>query len=380
MDFDSSVQSIAWIRDRYREGTLSIRPPYQRKPVWAARQKCYLVESILLNLPVPEIYIQQVTTSEGNSTYSVVDGQQRIRTILQFIGVEDDPDEEQSNKFQLDKIDTSSPWYNADFASLDEGVKRKFYGYKFAIRYLNTDSDAAVRDMFRRLNKFLTPLKPQELRNATYSGPFVELVNRLADSEYWAENGIVTPAEIRRMGDVEFVSDLVIGVLHGPQGGGPSVIDSYYEHYEDYESEFPDQRRAQRLFEDTLGLVRRILPGIRDTRWSNKSDFYTLFVGMAGLLRQSNLRDGGLADLQERLLLFADAIDSAIADSEQYASQSVKTYVGAVQRGANDKKRRADRQSALYEVIAGLFEPRESNVTLVARRRPESSNPRSREE
>ncbi len=98
MDFDSSMQSISWLRDRYREGSLEIKPPFQRRPVWTANQKCYLVESILLGLPVPEIYVQQITTADGDTTYAVVDGQQRVRTVLQFIGFDEDPDEQEHNK------------------------------------------------------------------------------------------------------------------------------------------------------------------------------------------------------------------------------------------------------------------------------------------
>src|SRR2546425_13270565 len=50
MRFESGTQTISWFQKEYREGTITIRPPFQRKPVWAARQKCYLIESILLGL------------------------------------------------------------------------------------------------------------------------------------------------------------------------------------------------------------------------------------------------------------------------------------------------------------------------------------------
>src|ERR1043166_3382087 len=101
MNFESTQQNVAWFRDRYLEGTLKIKPPFQRKPVWAARQKCSLVESILMDLPVPEIYVQQSTTTdgEGKVTYAIVDGQQRIRAVLQFLGAEIDPEEKDFNKF-----------------------------------------------------------------------------------------------------------------------------------------------------------------------------------------------------------------------------------------------------------------------------------------
>jgi len=349
---------MGWFRDRYREGTLVIRPAFQRKPVWAARQKCYLIESVLLGLPVPEIYIQQTTSPEGETTYAIVDGQQRVRTVLQFIGSETDPGEQEYNKFILDKLPTSSPWRNYTFAGLPDDKKKEFYGYRFAVRLLNTDDEDDVRDMFRRLNKFLTPLKPQELRNATYSGPFVDLVQGLADNEYWAENRIVSPALIRRMNDIEFVSELLIGVLHGPQGGSASIIDTYYQQYEDYEDEFPGQRQAKRLFQQTLDTVRGILPDIKDTRWSNKTDFYTLFVAVASLLASSQLTRGKLPQLRKALSDFAHNVDRRLADETATVADAVVDYVRAVEKGANDKKRRADRHVALLGVITPYFDQR----------------------
>jgi hypothetical protein len=360
MTFDSSVQTIAWIRDRYREGNLKIKPPFQRKPVWVARQKCYLIESILRGLPVPEIYIQQTTSPEGETTYAVVDGQQRIRTVLQFVGSEEDPEEAAYNKFTLDKLEPNSDWANVSFAELTAEQKKSFYGYKFAVRYLNTDSDDEVRDMFRRLNKFLTPLKPQELRNATYAGPFVTLVQHLADNEYWAENRIVTPAAIRRMNDVEYVSELMIGVLHGPQGGSAAIVDSYYQQYEDYEDVFPDQKRMQRVFDNTLAIIQTVFPDIKDKRWSNKTDFYTLFVAIASILRTA--RGSGASKLayktpaiRKALDAFAASVDWRLGNENAPVTTEVIEYVRAVEKGANDKARRAERNRIITRLIEKHF-------------------------
>jgi hypothetical protein len=311
-----------------------------------------------MGLPVPEIYIQQTTSPEGETEYAIVDGQQRIRTVLQFIGSETDPDAQEFNKFILDKLEDSSRWKNLSFAELDDEEKKTFYGYAFAVRYLNTESDAEVRDMFRRLNKFLTPLKPQELRNATYMGPFVQLAEKLADNEYWAENRIVSPASIRRMGDVEFISELLIGVLHGPQGGSERVVDEYYKQYEDYEEQFPDQRRTHRLFDETLVTVQQILPNIKESRWGNKTDFYTLFVALASLLKIHELPRANIAKVQQSLIRFEQEVDRRLADEEANVSKNAVEYVRAVEKGANDKKRRADRQEALLNVIRQFFKPK----------------------
>jgi hypothetical protein len=353
MNFNSSEETISWFRDRYREGNLKIKPPYQRKPVWAARQKCSLVESILLNLPVPEIYIQQSTTPDGQTTYAIVDGQQRIRTVLQFVGSETDPDQVEHNKFVLDKLPTTSPLANKSFADLPDEDKQAFYGYKFAVRYLNTAVESELRDMFERLNRFLTPLKPQELRNARFTGPFVKLTLGLADLEYWAENRIVTPTMIRRMGDVEFASELVIGTLHGPQGGSAGDIDAYYVQYEDYEDEFPGQKDAQKLFGDALGTVQTLLPDIKTTRWSNKTDFYSLFVALASLLRGGKLRPGKVQTARKKLLKLADEVYARLADEHASVPKEAISYARAVEKGANDKARRAQRHS----ILTGLLEP-----------------------
>lgn len=362
MEFNSSIAAVSWFRDRYNEGTLKIKPPYQRKPVWSAKQKCYLIESILLGLPVPEIYIQQTTTPEGSTTYAIIDGQQRIRTVLQFIGSEKDPQEQEHNKFALDKLEADSPWKNVTMIELPDDVKIKFYGYTFAVRYLNTGVDEEVRDMFKRLNKYLTPLNAQELRNATYTGPFIKLAEKLADNGYWSENRIVLPAAIRRMQDVEFMSELLIGVMHGPQGGSPKIIDEYYRQYEDYDDEFPEQHRTQELFDETLSTIKSILPDIKDTRWSNKTDFYTLFIALASLYRTSQILKNKLKDMRKSLDKFAGQVDLRLGNEDAKVAKHAIAYVKAVEKGANDKQRRADRHIAILEVLNDFIKPKQKTV------------------
>ena len=356
MDFNNSDQTVTWLRDRYREGNLIIKPTFQRKPVWAAKQKCYLIESILLSLPVPEIYVQQTISEDGDVTYAVVDGQQRIRTVLQFLGHETDVDEAHSNDFILDKLEATSPWKDKSFADLSPEERKSFYEYEFSVRFLKTSSDWDVRDMFRRLNKFLTPLKPQELRNATYSGPFVELAEMLANYEYWVSQKIVSAALIRRMTDIEYVSELLIGVLHGPQGGSSKLIDDYYRLYEDYEIEFPEQKAAKALFDRTLDTVKLLFPNISETlRWSNRTDFYSLFVALAALLRTGHLKPNTEEALRKRLNDFAREVSERITDDKTKVSAPAAAYARAVQKGANDKARRAERNSALIRIMKPSF-------------------------
>lgn len=357
MNFKSTEETIGWFRDRFVEGSLVIKPPYQRKPVWLLRQKCHLVESVLKDLPIPELFVQRSTDEDGNTTYSVVDGQQRIRALLQFVGSDTTEDQTEFDKFTLDKLDPDSDWYEMSFADLSTEGKRSFYGYALAVRYLDTDDDAEMKDMFRRLNRYTVPLKPQELRNATYEGPFARAATKLADdhTDYLAENRIVTAAAIRRMADVELIAELLIGAMHGPQGGSPTSIDAYYEEYEDFEDEFPGQRRTVRLFTTTLDMLRRVLPDLRDIRWGNKTDFYSLFVALAALLSGQKLATSKERSLRAALQSFAEEIDLRLSDDDAKVSKMAALYVRNVQRGANDKGRRAERHAALLEVMGPHF-------------------------
>jgi hypothetical protein len=307
-----------------------------------------------MGLPIPEIYVHQ-TVKEDKTHYGIVDGQQRIRTILQFIGADLDPAEQHFNKFSLDKLDASSSWANATYITLDEAERKRFLGHRLAVRYLDTDNEDEIREMFRRLNKYLTPLKAQELRNATYTGPLVRLVVRLADDEYWAENRIVTAESIRRMGDVEFISELVIGLLHGPQGGSSVIIDDYYSQYEDYEDEFPKQRVVQRLFEEAKKTIQELFPTIKASRWGNKTDFYSLFVALGALLRKASISKNRISQLRHSLEQFGNEVDERLANEDLKVSKEAATYVRAVEKGANDKARRADRHEVLLRLMEGFF-------------------------
>ena len=367
MRFEPGTQAISWFQKEYKEGTITLRPPYQRKPVWAARQKCYLIESILLGLPVPEIFIHATTDARGNTLHAVVDGQQRIRTVLQFLGLATigpdgtpETDEEEFVGFALDTFEKRpepSPWFGKRFADLNKEEKVKVYEYKFHLRNLYTADEAELRTMFTRLNRYLTALNPQELRHATYTGPFPKLAESVADNEFWLKSGLMTRALVRRFGDVEFASQLLIGVIHGPQGGSAAAIDDYYRMYEDFDLEegIPDQRRARKLFEQALEFVQRLFPNVGEhdeSRWGNRADFYSLFVALAQIIRDHDVP--GTKDvpkLRSALDKLSRDVNRRLADENASASGAVIDYVRAVEKGVNDKARRADRHRILIDLV-----------------------------
>jgi hypothetical protein len=355
MKHSSRPQSISWFQEQYKSGRLELRPPFQRKPVWSAKQRCALIESILIDVPIPEIYVQVSQGEDGTEEFGVVDGQQRLRTILQFVGIESEADQDggdNHNGFSLDDLPPQSTHLGKTFDDVKGDARKNFFSYEICVRFLYTENQREVEDVFKRLNKFLLPLKPQELRNATYHGAFPKLSETLADNEYWAVNRIITPAAIRRMADIEMMSDLLIGLIHGPQGGGAKIIDEYYEQFEQHDVEFPGQAKVTRLFEKTLDTIKRLFPEIADApRWGNRADFYSLFVALGSLLSDSDLLPAHEKELRTELIRFAEEVDARLEKSTAKTSRLARTYARAIEKGVNDRARRLDRHDALVEII-----------------------------
>ncbi|NOS68513.1 MAG: DUF262 domain-containing protein [Verrucomicrobia bacterium] len=359
MKHSSRPQTISWFQDHYKAGRLELRPPFQRKPVWSEKQRCALIESILLDVPIPEVYVQVTQGDDGDDGFGVVDGQQRLRSILQFIGIERNEDQEENddnNNFALEALPSASSFRDKTFADITSETRKRFFQFEICVRFMYTDNTKEVEDVFKRLNKFAVPLKPQELRNATYHGPFAKLSEALADDEYWAVNRIVSPAAIRRMADIEMMSDLLIGFLHGPQGGAAKIIDQYYEQYEPFEDEFPDEQKVKRLFAKTLETVKHVFPNIADvSRWGNRADFYSLFVALGNLLQGNELQHNYEKNLRSRLLDFADDVNRRLENPTAKTSALSQQYARAIEKGSNDKARRTDRHEALIQIIQPVF-------------------------
>ncbi len=351
MNYRSTENSIAWFRQHFDDGSLVIQPAFQRRPVWTEIQKSNLIESVLLSLPIPEIYMTSNVEPDGATTHLVVDGQQRITSILEFVGAGD------LRAFELKGLRTGSRWEGFTFELLSDTEKSQFYGYALAVRLLPEVSFEDIQDLFIRFNKYLTPLNPQELRHATYTGPFAHLAEELANDPYWAENQVVDTKSIRRMKDIEFTSDLLIGVLDGPQSGNVKTLDDYYMRYELDESS--DLLHIRRVFLRTLDTMQAMFPDIKYTRWRNRSDFYSLFVALAGRLEFSKIGIP-VSRMRDTLDVFASEIKSAQASEKPgrplKGPEHVVDYIGAVRRGSSDRARRVARHRALEKVLDQALE------------------------
>lgn len=269
MDYlNFTSQNIGWFNQRKSDKSLDLKPKYQRNVVWNDKQRTYLIDSILNGYPIPELYIQEKVDSKGISIYSVVDGQQRLTTVLMFI----------NNEFSLVPSETDMQWINLTFDDLNEETKLKFFSYKFVVRMLPNMPEIEVKDIFKRINKNNVALNNQELRQATYTGDFITTMNAISNKSYWQTLGIFSQAKVRRMLDVEYISELAIALLNGHQNK-KDKLEMYYESYES--SDYFNSTEIENSFDYVGKEIVNILTDIKKTRWKTLTDFYTLFLVLA---------------------------------------------------------------------------------------------------
>jgi len=196
---NTTTRNVHWFVKANGSGELRMNPPFQRNLVWVERQKSFLIDSILSGLPIPEIYMQDLVNDQAEAQYIVVDGQQRLSAVLEFV----------EGRFPIDEKD-SPAWGDMFFDDLSPEDRRRIYQYDFIVRQLPEMDDSQLRKVFQRLNRNVVALNKQELRQATYWGSFIELMNKISNWEYWSAIGLFSPNDVRRMLDVEYVSELAI--------------------------------------------------------------------------------------------------------------------------------------------------------------------------
>jgi 5-methylcytosine-specific restriction endonuclease McrA len=337
-----TTHRIAEFHKWNKEQSLKLAPPFQRKPVWSDKNKSFLIDTILKQLPVPEVYIQVKTDKDGNTTYVVVDGQQRIRSILEFI----------EGEYTL--IEDECPDYpDKEFRDLPTGVRKDFWDYALVTRELKTQSKDEIKNIFLRLNKYVYPLNRQELRNATYGGHFIKLINNIAENDdFWAEKRIVKPSEIKRMIDAEYISELFIAMMHGIQQKDQDSIDGFYKMYDQTFANEEERLKEFKVVENRIeGILSDALP---NTRWRQKVDFYSFFVAVAELTKEYYFPEERFSDIREKLREFASEVDKHVKISEKKSEDPfVSEYVENVEKRTTHRATRQRR----YEIIRSLLIP-----------------------
>ncbi|HEX8161702.1 MAG TPA: DUF262 domain-containing protein [Pyrinomonadaceae bacterium] len=246
--FDTRKYSIRDFWAWHTEGNLRLAPEFQRNKVWNDKARSYLIDTILRGKPIPKIYMRQILNlKERTTTREVVDGQQRLHAVLDFL----------NDQFKVSKAHNED-YAGKVFSGFDEDTQRDFFNYEFTVDLLQDMADDDVYDVFARLNTYTYKLTAQELRHAKWHGDFRTCAHRLANEfvTFWGINKIFSKASLLRMADAEFVSDLLIAMSDGIQEKSKPVIDRFYEKYDD---SFPRRKTYEKRFREIMDHIGGIM-------------------------------------------------------------------------------------------------------------------------
>ncbi|NOT17197.1 MAG: DUF262 domain-containing protein [Sulfuriferula sp.] len=188
---------ISSLHDKQKRGRLILQPDFQRQYVWDATKASKLIESAILGIPLPIIYLSE----EKDGKEYVIDGQQRLTSFFAFIdGVFPD-----GKPFKLSGLNVCSDLNGKRFSELSEELQDKVRYYKIrAITFQKDSSENLKFEIFERLNTGSVQLNDQELRNCLYRGNFnVALKDMASDPDFMYICGLKSPD--KRMKDKELV-------------------------------------------------------------------------------------------------------------------------------------------------------------------------------
>ena len=196
---DQADPEIDGLYQRWKRGKLDVQPDFQRYFVWDIIKSSRLLESALLDIPLPVIYL----TEEPDGKIYVIDGQQRLTSFFAFIdGLFPD---KKGKPFKLTGLKVLKDYQGKQFSQLPEEIQDKIRYCKVRTITFKKESNPNLKfEIFERLNTGSVPLNTQELRNCIYRGKYNNLIKELAaDKEFLELLGL--KHSDRRMKDIELV-------------------------------------------------------------------------------------------------------------------------------------------------------------------------------
>ena len=149
-----------------KDGQLTLNPIWQRNQVWTPTRSSLFIESLLMDMPIPVIYL----SLNNESKYDVIDGQQRLSAVFDFF----------DGKYKLRNLDIMEDLNGCKFIDLQPSLQRKLRNYLISTVEVSIAAPKLMFEMFHRLNTGGVKLNEMEIRNCIYQGTLNDLIKELA--------------------------------------------------------------------------------------------------------------------------------------------------------------------------------------------------------
>ncbi|MGO9450964.1 MAG: DUF262 domain-containing protein [Candidatus Binataceae bacterium] len=331
----STTKDVALLYQLFSDGQLKLAAEFQRNSVWPRPAKAYLIDTILNDRPIPLLYFQRTRSAQtGRPSYAVIDGQQRLRAIFDFL----------DNRVRLTQSPKRSVYFNKRFEDLPSDLQDRIRNYDLIVQELTGYADDDIRDMFIRINKYVVQLSPQEMRHAKGQGRFHDFVEKLGTWDRWKTHRIFSPKQRARMRPVEFSAELVILLIEGPQDKKASV-DLYYGRYRD---KFSEASQVESRLKNYFEWIERALPNLSSTRYRKPVDLYSLVGALDRMAEQgARLSKVDAEGAGSRLLEFDKRTRM------KTASGDASRYLAAASRQTDNLTPRTTRIDILEHLLRG---------------------------
>lgn len=312
-----------------KEGKLLPRAEFQRRLVWKREDKNLFLDSILRGYPFPEIYFADgdVDLDTGEGTQLLVDGLQRVSTIVQYF--------DDSPELSL----TTVPAYR----NLPEDSKKAFLQYDVAVRDLGSISREDIIEVFKRINATKYSLLDIEISNAVYSGALKRYSEELASSEFFDVHHVFNALDYKRMGDLRFALTIVVSMMQGYFNRD----DAFEEYLARFNDDFPHEAELQQRLESTFSFIEECGFDRKSRIWK-KADLLTTVCELDRALH----REG--KQLQPHIVL--DQLNTFFSEmgvEGAELSQPQSIYYKATFAASNDRINRLRRGVIIEGVLDG---------------------------
>ena len=264
---------------------LILSPKYQRNSVWDEKAKAYLIDTIVRGLPIPPLFMRQrVDVNTRTTQREIIDGQQRVRAILEYV----------VSEYYAIKKSHNKALGGKKYSDLDPEVQENLLEYEILAEVVTEKDDSVIYDMFARLNSNNIVLNPQEIRNSKYWGDFKVLVYRLSSKyrDFFLNVKLLSDKDCARMRDSDLVNSMLILLIEGITEETPTFIENIYKKYD---SDFTDSEEIEQQFCAIMGVIEKIYNYLNGEYgcFKNKNYFFTLYCVLAnqmfGIKNEKNL-------------------------------------------------------------------------------------------
>jgi hypothetical protein len=348
----------------YDEGRLELAPQFQRNSVWKSKDRALLIESILFGMPIPAIFLYE-RRAGTRTKFDVIDGKQRLETILAFVGSYDElvggPLEVRISKNREDGSRT--PWLYEDLKAIE---KRRFEGFRVPVVVTQPDNGLGeVIDLFVRLNSTGKRLTGMERRKAQFfESPTLNRIQNYAIEflPYLKELGVVSTTDAERMVHIELTLELLLSLeQHGPLDKKKAIDKMIAGEQITGATLKSCAAHLRAALKDISGMwdatTRADGESLRWSRFTNKSDFYSMALFLAMRHEQGSRMLAPNRKVAADLLIGFDYILTEVAHAQKTfapmptGSKQAVQYLTTVKEGTDTRKHRQDRARLLGEIL-----------------------------